>query len=153
MQKTKPYDIVVVSGGFDPLHKGHVRLFNEAKKLGHKVICGLNSDSWVVKKNGHVVLNFGERAEIISSFRAIDEVISFNDSDDSAINLLTRIQSLYPECSICFANGGPMEEKNTPESGFCKAYRIDMLWNIGGDAPGRLKKDRRGRKTDASPRL
>ena len=115
MQNTKPYDIVVVSGGFDPLHRGHVRLFNEAKRLGHKLICGLNSDAWIVKKNGRVSLNFGERSEIISSFRSVDEVISFNDSDDSAINLLTRIQSLYPECSICFANGGPMEEK-TPQS-------------------------------------
>ncbi len=140
MENFKAYDIVVVSGGFDPLHKGHVRLFNEAKRLGHKLICGLNSDAWVVKKNGQVVLNFGERAEIISSFRSIDEVISFNDSDNSAINLLTRIQSLYPECSICFANGGEMEEKNTPETGFCRAYNIDMLWNIGGDAPQRPKR-------------
>ncbi len=150
MQNTKAYDIVVVSGGFDPLHKGHVRLFNEAKRLGHKLICGLNSDAWVVKKNGHVNLNFGERAEIISSFRAVDEVISFNDSDDTAINLLIRIQSLYPECSICFANGGQMEERNSPESGFCKAYGIDMLWNVGGDSPMRLKKDRKDKKPDTS---
>jgi D-beta-D-heptose 7-phosphate kinase/D-beta-D-heptose 1-phosphate adenosyltransferase len=132
MEKTKPYDIVVVSGGFDPLHKGHVRLFNEAKKLGHKVICGLNSDKWLVKKNGQVHMNFGERTEIISSFRSVDEVISFNDDDDSAISLLVRVQSLYPECSICFVNGGQMEEKNTPESGFCRAYGIDMLWDVGG---------------------
>lgn len=140
MQKSKPYDIVVVSGGFDPLHRGHVRLFNEAKNMGHKLVCGLNSDAWIVKKKGKVVLNFGERTEIISSFRSVDEVISFNDSDDSAINLLTRIQSLYPECSICFVNGGQMEEKNTPESGFCRAYGIDMLWNVGGDSPQRAKK-------------
>jgi cytidyltransferase-like protein len=140
MQNTKPYDIVVVSGGFDPLHKGHVRLFNEAKKLGHKLICGLNSDAWIVRKKGQVSLNFGERTEIISSFRAVDEVISFNDSDDSAINLLTRIHSLYPECSICFVNGGTMEERNTPESGFCRAYGIDMLWNVGGDSPRSTKK-------------
>lgn len=133
MENVKPYDIVVVSGGFDPIHKGHVRLFNEAKKLGYKLICGLNSDKWLVKKNGQVQMNFGERAEIISSFRAIDEVISFNDEDDSAINLLVRIQSLYPECSICFANGGPRVEKNTAEAGFCSAYKIDMLWGIGGE--------------------
>ena len=145
MQNFKAYDIVVVSGGFDPLHKGHVRLFNEAKRLGHKLICGLNSDAWVVKKNGHVNLNFGERGEIISSFRPIDEVISFNDSDDTAINLLVRVQSLYPECSICFVNGGQMEEKNTPESGFCRAYGIDMLWNVGGDSPRGIKKKEKGR--------
>ena len=140
MQNTKPYDIVVVSGGFDPLHKGHVRLFNEAKKLGHKLICGLNSDKWLVRKKGEVHLNFGERYEILSSFRAVDEVIAFNDTGDSAINLLTRIQSLYPDCSICFVNGGPMKEENTPESGFCKAYGIDMLWNVGGDSPRSTRK-------------
>ena len=143
MENTKPYDIVVVSGGFDPLHKGHVRLFNEAKKIGHKLICGLNSDKWLVRKNGQVSLNFGERSEIISSFRAIDEVISFNDSDETAIDLLVRVQSLYPSCSICFVNGGPMEEKNTPESGFCRAYNIHILWNVGGgSAPKKARKDK-----------
>ena len=140
MQNTKPYDIVVVSGGFDPLHKGHIRLFNEAKKLGHKLVCGLNSDKWIIRKKGEVSMNFGERSEILSSLRAVDEVISFNDTDDTAVNLLTRVQSIYPECSICFANGGPMEEKNTPESGFCRAYGIDMLWNVGGDSPKKVKK-------------
>jgi cytidyltransferase-like protein len=140
MQNIKPYDIVVVSGGFDPLHRGHIRLFNEAKKLGHKLICGLNSDKWLVRKNGQVGMNFGERAEIISSLRAVDEVISFNDDTDACINLLTRVQSLYPSCSICFANGGQMEEKNTPESGFCRAYKIDMLWNVGGGLAKRTKK-------------
>ena len=140
MENTKPYDIVVVSGGFDPIHKGHVRLFNEAKKLGHKVVCGLNSDKWLVRKTGQAHMNFGERSEIISSFRAIDEVISFNDDDDTAINLLVRVQSLYPSCSLCFVNGGSMEEKNAPETGFCRAYNIDMLWNVGGDAPRKTKK-------------
>ncbi len=85
-------------------------------------------------------MNFGERAEIISSLRAVDEVISFNDDTDACINLLMRVQSLYPSCSICFANGGQMEEKNTPESGFCRAYKIDMLWNVGGGLPKRTKK-------------
>ena len=144
MKDFKPYDIVVVSGGFDPIHKGHVRLFNEAKTLGHKLICGINSDKWIVRKKGQVDKNFGERAEIISSFRAVDEVISFNDDDDSAIALLVRAQSLYPSCSICFANGGPMEEKNTPESGFCRAYGIDMLWNIGG-GPALMRTKRKER--------
>jgi len=145
MENIKPYDIVVVSGGFDPLHKGHVRLFNESKKLGHKLICGLNSDKWLVKKNKMVYMNFGERAEIISSFKSVDEVISFNDDDDTSINLLVRVQSLYPSCSICFANGGSMEKKNTPEAGFCGAYKIDMLWHVGG---GTSSKSSRGSKSD-----
>lgn len=140
MENFKPYDIVVVSGGFDPIHKGHVRLFNEAKKMGHKLICGLNSDRWLVRKKGEINLNFGERAEIISAFRSVDEVISFNDDDDSSIDLLVRVQSLYPTCSICFANGGEMIEKNAPESGFCKAYDIDTVWNVGGNSHRKNKK-------------
>jgi len=141
MENNKPYDIVVVSGGFDPIHRGHVRLFNEAKKLGHKLVCGLNSDKWLVRKKGQITMNFGERSEIISSFRSVDEVISFNDEDDSAISLLVRVQNIYPECSICFVNGGSMLEKNTPESGFCKAYKIDMFWNVGGGSISKPSKN------------
>lgn len=127
------YDIVIVSGGFDPVHKGHIKLFKAAKKLGIKVICGLNSDKWLVNKKGKVYMNFSERKEILESIRYIDEVISFGDDDSgTAINLLMRIQMLYPEASIAFANGGDRVEENTPEKGFCRAYNIDMLWNVGG---------------------
>jgi len=129
----KKYDIVVVSGGFDPVHKGHVRMFNTAKEIGHKVIAGANSDGWLVRKKGKAFMNFAERAEILRSFRSIDEVMAFNDDDDSAINLLVRVQTMYPECTIAFANGGDRVKNNTPESGFCSAYKIDMLWNTGGE--------------------
>jgi len=134
MNDTKKYDIVVVSGGFDPIHKGHIRLFKAAKSLGHKVICGLNSDMWLVNKKGKTFMSFSERSEILQSIRYIDDVISFkDDSDGSAIELLVRVKSLYPEKNISFANGGDREEGNTPEKGFCDAYNIDMLWNIGGN--------------------
>lgn len=128
----KKYDIVVVSGGFDPVHRGHVRMFNKAKELGHKIIVGLNSDVWLVRKKGKSFMNFSERAEILKSFRCVDEVMSFSDDDNSAINLLMRVQTLYPECTIAFANGGDRVEENTPEKGFCNAYNIDMIWGVGG---------------------
>jgi D-beta-D-heptose 7-phosphate kinase/D-beta-D-heptose 1-phosphate adenosyltransferase len=133
MEDTKKYDIVVVSGGFDPVHKGHIRMFKAAKSLGHKVVCGLNSDQWLVNKKGRAFMSFSERAEILESIRYIDDVLSFkDDSEGSAIELLIRVHSLYPEKSIAFANGGDRVDGNTPEKGFCNAYSIDMLWNMGG---------------------
>jgi len=133
MDDTKKYDIVVVSGGFDPVHKGHIRMFKAAKNMAHKVICGLNSNQWLVNKKGKSFMSFSERSEILQSIRYIDEVMSFkDDSKGSAIELLVRVQSLYPEKSIAFANGGDRTNNNTPEMGFCSAYGIDMIWNIGG---------------------
>lgn len=129
----KKYDIVIVSGGFDPVHKGHVRMFKAAKNMGHKVICGANSDQWLVNKKGKAFMSFSERSEILEAFQYIDEVMAFrDDAEGSAINLLTQVQSLYPTQRIAFANGGDRISTNTPEAGFCKAYNIDMLWNIGG---------------------
>ena len=129
----KKYDIVIVSGGFDPVHKGHVRMFKGAKALGHKVICGANSDQWLVNKKGKAFMSFAERSEILEAFQYIDEVMTFkDDAEGSAINLLTQVQQLYPNCTIAFANGGDRTTKNTPEQGFCNAYNIDMIWNIGG---------------------
>lgn len=133
MEDTKKYDIVIVSGGFDPVHKGHIRMFKGAKAMGHKVICGVNSDQWLVNKKGKAFMSFAERAEILAAVQYVDEVMSFrDDAQGSAIELLTRVQSLYPNASIAFANGGDRTNKNTPEQGFCNAYNIDMIWNIGG---------------------
>jgi cytidyltransferase-like protein len=128
----KKYDIIIVSGGFDPLHKGHVRLFKAAKNNGHKVILGLNSDKWLVEKKGKAFMDWAERAEILRELRNIDEVISFNDSDGTALDLLSRVKQLYPELSIAFANGGEKKESTLPEAGFCSAYKIDLLFNMGG---------------------
>jgi D-beta-D-heptose 7-phosphate kinase/D-beta-D-heptose 1-phosphate adenosyltransferase len=133
MEDNKKFDIVVVSGGFDPVHKGHIRMFKGAKNLGHKVICGLNSDKWLVNKKGKSFMSFSERAEILESIKYIDDVMPFKDDvEGSAIELLIRVQSLYPDKTIAFANGGDRLTDNTPEKGFCNAYNIEMLWNIGG---------------------
>lgn len=134
MEDTKKYDIVIVSGGFDPIHRGHIRMFKGAKKLGHKVICGLNSDKWLVSKKGNAFMNFAERSEILQAIKYIDEVMAFkDDASGTAIDLLTKVQSLYPDKTIAFVNGGSIKREATPEKGFCSAYNIDMLWNIGGN--------------------
>jgi cytidyltransferase-like protein len=128
----KKYDIVIISGAFGPIHRGHVRLFKGAKAIGHKVILGLNSDQWVVDKRGKVFMDWAERAEVLREFKNVDDVMSFDDSDGTALDLILRVKKLYPEMKIAFANGGGRTENNTPESGMCSAYGIDMVFNAGG---------------------
>lgn len=128
----KKYDIMILSGGFDPVHKGHIRMFKAAKNMAHKVIVGINSDSWLVNKKEKCFMNFAERAEIISAFGDIDQVMQFSNSDGTALDLLTRVQRLYTDCSLAFGNGGGRTKNNTPERGFCDAYNIDMVWKLGG---------------------
>lgn len=128
----KKYDIMILSGGFDPLHKGHVRMFKAAKNMAEKVIVGINSDKWLVNKKGKAFMNWSERAEILRSIRYIDEVMSFNDDDNTAMDLLIRVQRLYPECSLAFGNGGDRTEENVPEKVYCKAYNIELVWQVGG---------------------
>jgi len=128
----KKYDIMVLSGGFDPIHRGHVAMFKAAKNMAYKVIVGINSDDWLVRKKEKVFMNYAERAEITKSIRYVDEVMPFNDIDGSAMDLLVRVQRLYPECNLAFGNGGDRTEKNVPEKGFCGAYKIEMVYHLGG---------------------
>lgn len=128
----KKYDIMILSGGFDPVHKGHIRMFKAAKNMAEKVIVGINSDEWLVRKKGKVFMNWAERSEIISAIRYVDEIMSFPDDDDTAMDLLVRIHRLYPNCSLAFGNGGDRNEENVPEKGFCESYKIDLVWKVGG---------------------
>ena len=128
----KKYDIMILSGGFDPVHKGHVRMFKGAKAQAHKVIVGANSDGWLVRKKGKIFMNWAERAEILKAFKYVDEVVAFNDEGGDAMDLLTRVQRLYPECSIAFGNGGDRTSSNIPEKGYCESYKIDLCFNVGG---------------------
>jgi cytidyltransferase-like protein len=128
----KKYDIMILSGGFDPIHKGHIRMFKAAKNMAHKVIVGLNSDKWLIRKKDSVFMNYAERAEILNAIKYIDEIVAFNDDDESAMDLLIRVQNLYPNCNLSFGNGGDRTEKNVPEKGYCDAYKIDLVYNVGG---------------------
>jgi cytidyltransferase-like protein len=130
--KEKKYDIMILSGGFDPVHKGHVRMFRGARSMAHKVIVGANSDAWLVRKKGKAFMNWSERAEILKAFKYVDDVMNFNDQGGDAMDLLVRIQNLYPECSLAFGNGGDRSENNIPERGYCDSYNIDLVFNVGG---------------------
>ena len=123
--------IVVVSGGFDPVHSGHIEYLKSAKQHGDKLIVALNSDSWLEKKKGKPFMSFNERRSIIEAIEYVDEVMHFNDDKKgSCINALQKIKKLYPDDEIFFANGGDRNSKNIPEM---SVSGIEFLFSVGGD--------------------
>ena len=118
--------IVVVSGGFDPLHSGHIAYFKEAKELGMYLIVGVNSDEWLMRKKGYVFMPWQERAEIMSALKGVTLVSHVLDDDGTVCEALERLK---PDA---FANGGDRKTDNTPEMDVCDRLGIELLWNIGG---------------------
>ena len=134
--------IIILSGGFDPVHKGHMRMFREASWLGHQVLVGLNSDEWLTRKKGKPFMEWAERKEILESIKYINQVLPFNDDDDTASDIIEKVVQLYDEqaritvdnagYNIYFANGGDRKKGNVPELDVCKDLNVVMLWGIGG---------------------
>jgi len=123
--------IIVVSGGFDPIHSGHIEYFKSAKSLGDKLLVALNSDDWLEKKKGKFFMPFEERQIIIESISYVDEVIEFNDDKKgSCINALENVKSCYPNDQIYFANGGDRNKKNIPEM---VVPNINFIFGVGGE--------------------
>lgn len=116
---------VMVSGGFDPIHIGHIKMIEEASKYGD-VIVALNSDQWLQDKKGYCFMSWVERKYILSNIKGVKKVISFDDSDGTASEALERFQPDY------FANGGDRYLSNTPEIITCKKLGIELLWFVGG---------------------
>ena len=127
-------NVIIVSGGFDPVHKGHIRMFREAANLGHQVIIGLNSDEWLTRKKGKPFMKWNERAEILESCKFVTQVLSMDDSDDTASDIIKQVANLYKnqDMNIYFANGGDRKKGNVPELDVCKDLNVVMLWGIGG---------------------
>lgn len=105
---------VLVTGGFDPLHSGHIEYFKEAKKLGDRLIVGVNSDEWLKRKKGMPFMNFKERASIIKELSVVDDVIGFNDDDETANSAIFYLLSIT-KGEVIFANGGDKNQNNIPE--------------------------------------
>ncbi len=125
--------IVVVSGGFDPLHSGHIEYFKAAKSLGDRLVVAVNSDEWLVRKKGKEFLSSDERKTIISNLKMVDEVISFDDTDNSARDAIQTVLDLYPSDEIIFANGGDRINSNTPEHAvYQHNSRVTFAWETGG---------------------
>jgi D-beta-D-heptose 7-phosphate kinase/D-beta-D-heptose 1-phosphate adenosyltransferase len=122
--------IIVVSGGFDPVHSGHILMFNSAKLHGDHLVVGVNSDEWLRRKKGAEFMPWSERSEIVLNFKSVDEVMMFDDSDGTACDLLEQVKKKYPNDQIVFANGGDRTSINIPEM---TVTGIDFLFGIGGE--------------------
>ena len=123
--------IIIVSGGFDPIHSGHIAYFKAAKELGTKLVVALNSDNWLINKKGKFFMPFEERKLIIENLTSVDSVISFKDDDSgSATNALIKVKEIYPNDDIVFANGGDRNQGNIPEM---SVDGIDFIFSVGGD--------------------
>jgi cytidyltransferase-like protein len=107
--------IVLVTGGFDPLHSGHISYFKEASTLGDMLIVGLNSDEWLERKKGKAFMPWNERLCILNNLTMVDEVYTFDDSDDSARHFIQQVRAHYPDATLIFANGGDRRPDNIPE--------------------------------------
>ena len=123
--------IIVVSGGFDPIHSGHIEYFKHARELGDKLVVALNSDEWLINKKGKFFMPFEERKAIIKHLSFVDSVISFKDDNEgSAVNALLKVKEIYPNDQIAFANGGDRNQDNIPEM---SVEGIEFLFSVGGD--------------------
>ena len=122
--------ISVVSGGFDPIHSGHIAYIRDAKKFGEKLIVCLNSDNWLINKKGKAFLPFSERKAILEAFSDVDMVFEFDDEDGSCINGLIALKQKFPQDQITFCNGGDRNKENIPE---LSLDGIDFEFQVGGD--------------------
>ena len=122
---------ILVTGGFDPLHSGHINYLKSAHKLNNNVIVGLNSDEWLARKKGKSFMPYKERETILNELKCVNKVISFDDSDNTANDAIEQCLNEYG--NIFFANGGDRQKDNTPEHDkyWCDA-RIVFKWEVGG---------------------
>lgn len=123
--------VVLVTGGFDPLHSGHIDYFKAARELGDHLVVGVNSDAWLTRKKGRPFMPFEERCAIIKEIKCVDEVIGFNDEDDTANNAIFRVLSTKgSQTKVIFANGGDRTRINIPEM---KYTDVEFVFGVGGE--------------------
>ena len=117
---------VMVSGGFDPIHGGHVQMIRDAARFGDVIVVA-NSDEWLMRKKGYVFMSFEERAKILKEIKGVILVSAVDDSDGTVCDAIRLLRPDY------FANGGDRGKTNTPEQDVCEELEVEMLWGIGGD--------------------
>jgi cytidyltransferase-like protein len=125
--------VVLVTGGFDPLHSGHIAYFKAAKELGDILCVGINSDAWLSRKKGRPFMPFEERKTIVENIRCVGNAFGFNDDDGSAIQAIEHIKKVFPVNSqIIFANGGDRTSDNIPEMVW--GYDgVEFVFGVGGE--------------------
>ena len=152
-RKQSSKKVVAVSGGFDPIHIGHVRLFQEAKKLGDELVVILNNDNWLKAKKGYAFMPQKERKEIIEALSCVDrDVITKHPTDTKDMRVCRELEKISP---TIFANGGDRHKHNVPENVVCKKINCQMVFNVG--AGGKIQSsswlvDRQKKNPDVNKR-
>ena len=123
---------VLITGGFDPIHSGHIRYLQAARELGDRLVVGINSDAWLGRKKGRAFMPWPERAAVIRAVRWVDEVMEFDDNDDSACAAIETVLTRFPDDDIIFANGGDRTATNIPEQRV-RSSRLTFEFGVGGE--------------------
>ena len=124
--------ISLVTGGFDPIHSGHISYFKRAKDLSNYLIVGLNTEEWLTRKKGQYFQCWTERADIVRHLNMVDAVVSWDDADDSACGAIEKCLDIADK--VIFCNGGDRQKENTPElERFKDNSRVVFEWGVGGD--------------------
>ena len=139
--ETKKYKVILISGGFDPVHKGHIECINNAKELAEEVWIGINNDEWLRRKKGRSFMNQDERAFVMSNLKNVDWVYIMNPKDhldNTAIDFIEVSRRKFikengdlPRGVMAFGNGGDRTETTTPENSVCDSFGIDSVWGLG----------------------
>tara|TARA_B100000530_G_scaffold203767_1_gene130042 strand:+ start:679 stop:1137 length:459 start_codon:yes stop_codon:yes gene_type:complete len=126
--------ISIVSGGFDPIHPGHIMMMKDCLKFSNYLIVGVNSNKWLINKKGNYFMDIQHRIYVVSSLNVVNETMEFEDDDKgSANNLLIKIRNKYSNDKIIFANGGDRSDSSKIlEFETAKQYNIDLKFGIGG---------------------
>ena len=127
-----PNTVVVITGGFDPLHSGHLNYIKAARKLGDILVIGVNSDEWLARKKGRSFMPFEDRISIIQSLQGVDYTIPFNDKDNSAKDAIQWTRRVFPQDKIIFANGGDRNLNNILEMDIIDD-NLEFVFGVGGE--------------------
>lgn len=127
---SKKEKVILVTGGFDPLHSGHIEYFKAAKALGDVLVVGINSDSWLKRKKGKAFYSWQERFAIINNLSMVDHVIEFNDDSNNSINAIELTKQMFPVSNVIFANGGDRTSENIPEM---NVEGVEFKFGVGGE--------------------
>lgn len=122
----------IVSGGFDPIHEGHIFLIKDAASKSDGVILLLNSDQWLVRKKNKNFMNFNCRKTICENIKGVIDVIGFDDTDNSASDGIRLCRQKYPHAELVFANGGDRTKDNIPEHKACGEHNVCLEFGVGG---------------------